>query len=298
MAEVATQFKERVIRHRQGLIAIDFGELWRYRELFGYLTWRDIMVRYKQTLIGIAWAILQPLLTILIFTWIFSHALKVTVPGPYAIMAFAGLLPWSFFANAMQAGSQSVVMSAQMISKIYFPRLIIPTSATLSGLVDFFISVLMVVGLMFYYDVTFTWRFLTLPIFFLLVFAAALGVSLWLSALNVKYRDIKHVVPFIVRIGIFVCPVMLTSAQMAGSPDKAIHVWWAPAWLSWRLLFYLNPVVGPIDGFRWAILGPQISEQYAIFWPGMLLSALVTLVLLVTGAYYFKAFERSFADVI
>ncbi len=294
MAEAAAQ-KERILRPRRGLIAIDFNELWRYRELFGYLTWRDIMVRYKQTLIGIAWAVVQPLLTILIFTWIFRNTFKNEIAGPYTIVAFAGLLPWSFFSNAMQAGSQSVVMSAQMISKIYFPRLIIPASATLSGLVDFLISILMMFGVMFYYHIhvaaglpnhiDFTWRLAALPVFFLMAFLSAFGVSLWLSALNVKYRDIKHIVPFIVRIGIFVCPVFMTTQQMAGG-------FWT------RVILSLNPVVGPIDGFRWAILGPAVSPQYAIFWPGMLVSAVVTLVLLVTGAYYFKAFERSFADVI
>lgn len=284
MAEAAAQ-KERILRARHGLIAIDFAELWRYRELFGYLTWRDIMVRYKQTVIGIAWAVVQPLLTILIFTWIFSGALNIEVPGPYVVVAFAGLLPWSFFANAMQAGSQSVVMSAQMISKIYFPRLIIPASATLSGLVDFLISMLMMFGVMIYCHIDFTWRLLTLPIFFLMAFMSAFGVSLWLSALNVKYRDIKHIVPFIVRIGIFVCPVMVTTQMMAPG-------YWT------RVILSLNPVVGPIDGFRWAILGPQVSQQYALFWPGMLASTAVTILLLVTGAYYFKAFERSFADVI
>lgn len=297
MAEAAAQVKERILKPRHGLIAIDFAELWRYRELFGYLTWRDIMVRYKQTLIGIAWAVLQPLLTVIVFTWIFSGYSKGKVNGPYAIVAFAGLLPWSFFSNALQAGSQSVVMSAQMISKIYFPRLIIPASATLSGLVDFFISFLMMMGMMVYFGVHFGWRLAALPVFFLMAFASAFGASLWLSALNVKYRDIKHIVPFLIRIGIFVCPVMLTSGQMAGSATKAIASW-APAWLSWRLVFSLNPVVGPIDGFRWAILGPRVDPQFAIFWPGMAVSATVTILLLVTGAYYFKSFERSFADVI
>lgn len=285
MAEAANQLKERILKPRHGLIAIDFAELWRYRELFGYLTWRDIMVRYKQTLIGIAWAVLQPLLTILIFTWIFSGYARGKIQGPYPIVAFAGLLPWSFFSNAMQAGSQSVVMSSQMISKIYFPRLIIPASATLSGLVDFLISCLMMLGLMAYFDVHFGWRLLALPLFFLMAFASAFGVSLWLSALNVKYRDIKHIVPFIVRIGIFVCPVIGTTQQMAGG-------FWT------RVVLSLNPVVGPIDGFRWAILGPGVDPQFAIFWPGMAVSAIVTVLLLVTGAYYFKAFERSFADVI
>jgi lipopolysaccharide transport system permease protein len=247
------------------------------------------MVRYKQTVIGVAWALLQPMLTILIFTWIFSGYSKGKVNGPYALIAFAGLLPWGFFSHALQAGSQSVVMSAQMISKIYFPRLIIPASATLSGLVDFFISMVMMLALMLYYgthgyDLDFGPRLLTLPFFFLMTFAAAFGASLWLAALNVKYRDVKHIVPFIIRIGIFVCPVIATSGQMAHG--------------KWRMLFSLNPVVGPIDGFRWAILGPQMDPHFAIYWPGLLISLAVTLVLLVSGAYYFRQFERSFADVI
>ena len=271
---------ERIIRPRKGIVGINFSELWRYRELFGFLTWRDIIVRYKQTAIGILWAVLQPLLTMVVFTVVFGKLAKFPSNDvPYAIMTFAGLLPWQFFSNALTRGSDSVVSAGNMVRKIYFPRLIIPASATLGAVVDFIIAFVVLLGLMAYYGVDFRIHLLLLPLFFLVVFISAFGASLWFSALNVKYRDVKHIMPFIVKMGIYVSPVGFMSSII---PDK------------WRFLYSLNPMVGVIDGFRWAILGPRFEP----FWPGFWISLSMVTLLLVTGAFYFRSFEKTFADVI
>jgi len=271
---------ERIIRPRKGLININFAELWRYRELFGFLTWRDVIVRYKQTAIGILWAVLQPLLTMVVFTVVFGKLAKFPSNDvPYAIMTFAGLLPWQFFSNALTRGSDSVVGAGNMVRKIYFPRLIIPASATLGAVVDFLIAFVVLLGLMVYYDVDFRIHLLLLPLFFMVAFMSAFGASLWFSALNVKYRDVKHVMPFVVKMGIYVSPVGFMSSII---PEK------------WRFLYSLNPMVGVIDGFRWAILGPSFEP----FWPGFWISLSMVTLLLVTGAFYFRLFEKTFADVI
>jgi lipopolysaccharide transport system permease protein len=271
---------ERIIRPRKGIIAIDFEELWRYRELFLFLTWRDILVRYKQTYIGVAWAALQPLLMMVIFTAIFSFVGKFPSHGaPYPILVFAALLPWQFFANAMTESSQSLVASERMITKVYFPRLIIPASAVMSGIVDLIISALILLALMWGFDVPFTSRMFMLPVFFIVAFLAAFSVGLWFSALNVRYRDVKYIVPFIVRMGMYVSPVGFISEVV---PEK------------YRFYYNLNPMVGVIDGFRWCILG----ERFEPYWAGFLVSVLVILILLVTGAIYFRSMERTFADVI
>jgi len=275
---------ERVIRARHGLVAIDFKELWRYRELFWFLAWRDILVRYKQTYIGIAWAALQPLLTMAIFTVVLGQIAKLEDGGaPYAVLTFAALLPWQFFANAMRESSSSLVASQNMITKIYFPRLIIPASAVLSGLVDFLISLVLLVALMIWYGVPFTAHLLLLPLFFLVAFAAAFAVGLWFSALNVKYRDVKYIVPFIVQMGIYVSPVGYISNLIG---DKL-----GSKWLFW---YNLNPLVGVIDGFRWCILGARFEP----YWPGFAASITVMVVTLITGAFYFRSAEKTFADVI
>ncbi|MFZ5994940.1 MAG: ABC transporter permease [Thermodesulfobacteriota bacterium] len=280
MKEASQSTAERIIRPRKGLIDINFAELWRYRELFGFLTWRDVLVRYKQTVLGVLWAVLQPLLTMVIFTVIFGKLAKLPSKGAaYPVMTFAALLPWQFFANALTQGSHSVVSAGNMVKKIYFPRLIIPASATLSGVVDFIIAFVMLIGLMIYYGVGFRIHLLLLPLFFLIAMFASFGVSLWLSALNVKYRDVKHIVPFIVRMGMYVSPVGFMSSVI---PEK------------WRFWYSLNPMVGVIDGFRWAILGPQFEP----YWPGFWVSLAMVLVMLVSGAYYFRYFEKTFADVI
>jgi len=261
-------------------VPIDFGEMWRYRELFVFLAWRDVLVRYKQTLIGVAWAVLQPVLAMVVFTVVFGELAGMPSNGaPYPVMTFAALLPWMFFSNAMNQGANSLVAASGMISKVYFPRLLIPASTTLSGAVDFIISFVVLLCLMAWYGVQFRVELFLLPLFFLLGFGAALGVSLWFGALNVKYRDVKHIVPFLVQAGLYISPVGFTSTVI---PEK------------WRFVYSLNPMVGVIDGFRWAILGPAFTPH----WPGIWASAVVVTLVLVSGVYYFRYTERTFADVI
>jgi len=272
--------EERVIRAKRGLVAIDFQELWRYRELFWFLAWRDILIRYKQTAIGVAWAVLQPVLTMLVFTVVFGRLAKLPSNGaPYAVMTFAAVLPWQFFANAMSASSGSLVASANMVRKVYFPRLIIPASSTVSGALDFAISFVILLVLMLWYGTPLRVHLLLLPVFGLICMLAAFGVGLWLSALNVKYRDVKYVVPFLVRMGLYVSPVGFLSSVVPGR---------------WRFWYGLNPMVGVIDGFRWAVLGPEFEP----YWPGVRMSVAVVLVTLVSGAYFFRTTEKTFADVI
>jgi lipopolysaccharide transport system permease protein len=272
---------ERIIRPRNGLAAMDLAELWRYRELFWQLAWRNVLIRYKQTLLGIAWAILQPLLTVLVFSFVFGRLAKLPSDGvPYAVLTFAALLPWQYFSNAMSESSNSLIASQNMITKVYFPRLIIPGSAVLSGAIDFLISLVLLVLMMFYYQVSFSHKLLLLPFFFLFTTMAALAVGLWLSALNVKYRDVKHVVPFLTRLGLYATPVGFSLSIV---PEK---------WLMW--FYTLNPMVGAVEGFRWCILGDQFEPH----WPGMAASTAVCVVMLISGAYYFRTTEKTFADVI
>lgn len=255
-------------------------DLWRFRELFYFLAWRDLLVRYKQTVIGVAWALLRPLLTMLVFTLVFGKLAKLPSSGvPYPILVFAALLPWQFFSNALSEASNSLIGNANLISKVYFPRLIIPASSIITSFVDFLISGLILVGLMVWYRFVPDWRILTLPFFITLAFAAAMGFGLWLTALNVKYRDFRYVVPFIVQFGLYVSPVGFSSSIV---PEK------------WRLLYSLNPMVGVIDGFRWAILGGESQ----IYWPGFSLSVTIVATALVSGVYYFRKTEKTFADVI
>jgi lipopolysaccharide transport system permease protein len=273
---------ERVLRPRHGLVAIDFRELWRFRELFWQLSWRNVLIRYKQTYLGIAWAVLQPLLTMAVFTVVFGKMARMDSRGaPFPVFSFAALLPWMFFANALTESSNSLIASQNMITKVYFPRLLIPASAVLSGMLDFLISFALLLGLMAWYHVPFTSKLLLLPVFFTLTFLAAMAAGLWFGALNVKYRDVKYVVPFIVRLGIFACPIGYLSDKFYF--DHPIGVW-----------FGLNPLVGLIDGFRWCILGAAFEP----YWPGFWLGIAVVAVLLVSGAYYFRATEKTFADVI
>lgn len=256
-------------------------DLWRFRELFLFLAWRDILVRYKQTLIGIAWAVLRPILTMVVFTIIFGKLAKLPSEGnaPYAIMVFAAMLPWQFFANAFSEAGGSLITNASMISKVYFPRLIVPTSAVIVSLVDLLISTVILAALMAWYGYLPSTRVLALPLFTLMAFAAALGVGLWIAALNVKYRDFRYIIPFIVQFGLYVSPVGFSSTIV---PEE------------WRLLYSLNPMVGVIDGFRWAILGGGT----VLYWPGLSLSIVLVMVLLVTGVVYFRRTEKTFADVI
>jgi lipopolysaccharide transport system permease protein len=255
-------------------------DLWRFRELFYFLAWRDILVRYKQTVIGIAWALIRPALTIIVFSGIFGQLAKFPSSGvPYPILVCAGMLPWQFFSNALSECSSSLITNSNLISKIYFPRLIIPTSAVIVSFVDFMISGIILLGLMTWYNFIPDWRILTLPLFILIAFMASMGVGLWLAALTVEYRDFRFVVPFIVQLGMYISPVGWSSSII---PEK------------WRLIYSLNPMVGVIDGFRWAILGGDAK----LYLQGFALSLSLVFLLLWSGIWYFRKTEKTFADVI
>jgi lipopolysaccharide transport system permease protein len=255
-------------------------ELWRYRELFYFLAWRDVLVRYKQTTIGFAWALLRPLLTLAAFTLVFGVVAKLPSGGvPYPLLVFAGLLPWQFFSNAFSEASNSLIENEKMITKVYFPRLIIPTSAVMASFVDLLASGAILICLMVFYGIVPDLRILTLPLFAGLAFCAALGGGLWFAALNVRYRDFRYVVPFFVQVGLYISPVGFLSTLV---PD------------SWRIWFYLNPMAGVIDGIRWALLGDRV----ALYGPGIAISVAVSVLVLSAGTYYFRRSEKAFADVI
>jgi lipopolysaccharide transport system permease protein len=255
-------------------------DLWRYRELFYFLAWRDILVRYKQTAIGIVWALIRPFLTMVVFTVIFGRIANLPSEGaPYPILVFSAMLPWQFFANSLSECSNSLIGNANLISKVYFPRLIVPTSAVVVSFVDFMISGMILLALMAWYNFVPSWRILTLPLFIGIAFAASIGAGLWLASLNVQYRDFRFIVPFIVQFGLYISPVGFSSSIV---PQE------------WRFFYSLNPIVGVIDGFRWAILGGE-SHLYL---PGFLLSLGFVALLLISGIWYFRKMERKFADVI
>lgn len=255
-------------------------DLWRYRELFYTLAWRDISVRYKQTVIGIAWALIRPFLTMVVFTIVFGNLAKLPSEGvPYPILVFSAMLPWQFFANSLSSASDSLISNANLISKVYFPRLVVPTSAVVTSFVDFMVSGMILVGLMAWYNFVPSWRIVTLPFFVAIAFVASMGAGLWLCSLNVKYRDFRYIVPFMVQFGLYISPVGFSSSIV---PEK------------WRLLYSLNPMVGVIDGFRWAILGGEST----IYFPGFCLSVGLVLFIFATGIQYFRRVEQTFADVI
>ncbi|PSB32756.1 ABC transporter permease [Chlorogloea sp. CCALA 695] len=254
-------------------------DLWKYRELFYFLAWRDILVRYKQTAIGIFWALIRPFLTMVVFTVVFGNLAKLPSSAPYPILVFAAMLPWQFFSNALTECSNSLINNANLVSKIYFPRLIVPTSSVIVSFVDFLISGMILLALMAWYNFVPSWRILTLPAFIIIAFAASMGAGLWLAALNVKYRDFRYIVPFIAQFGLYISPVGFSSSIV---PEK------------WRLLYSINPMVGVIDGFRWAILGGEAQ----IYLPGFILSTGLVVLLFISGIWYFRRTERSFADVI
>jgi lipopolysaccharide transport system permease protein len=255
-------------------------DLWRYRELFYFLAWRDILVRYKQTVIGIAWALIRPFLTMVVFTIVFGKLAQLPSGGvPYPILVFAGMLPWQLFSSSLSECSNSLLGNANLISKIYFPRLIVPTSAVVVSFVDFMVAGMILVGLMAWFNYVPPWQILTIPLFILVACAASMGVGLWFAALTVEYRDFRFVVPFVVQLGLYVSPVGFSSSII---PEK------------WRLLYSINPMVGVIDGFRWAILG----RNSQIYWPGFVLSTIFVILLLLSGIWYFRRTERTFADVI
>jgi lipopolysaccharide transport system permease protein len=256
-------------------------DLWRYRELFYFLAWRDILVRYKQTVIGIAWAVVRPLLTMMIFAILFSRIAKLHSEGsaPYPLLVMAGMLPWQFFSTAMSEASNSLITNSNLISKIYFPRMISPASSVITSFVDFLITLGLMAIMMVWYRYPPDWYLLALPAFVILAFATAFGTGLWLSALNVEYRDFRYIIPFIVQFGLYVSPVGFSSSIV---PEK------------WRLLFSLNPIVGVIDGFRWSLLRGESPFQLQSF----LMSSFTTSVLCISGIWYFRKMEKTFADVI
>ena len=258
-----------------------WSDLWRYRELFYILSWRDIAVRYKQTIIGIAWSVIRPLLTMLIFTVVFGKIANLPSEGaaPYAIMVFAAMLPWQFFANSLSESSNSLITNSSLISKIYFPRLIIPASSVIVSLIDFAISFVILLMLMLILQFVPSWQMIFLPFFIILAFAVSFGMGVLITALNVKYRDFRYVIPFIVQLGLYISPVGFSSSII---PEK------------WRLLYSINPMVGVIDGFRWAIIGDDSS----IYVPGFILSIVFTILTLFIGIRYFRKTEKNFADII
>jgi len=264
---------------RPGWVAIDFTELWHYRELLVFFAIRDIKVRYKQTLLGAAWAVLQPVLTMVVFSIFFGKLAGVPSDGvPYPVFAFCGLLPWQLFSYALTQSSNSLVQDAQVLSKVYFPRLIIPFASVVAGLVDFAIAFVVLVGIMLYYDIVPGWAVVTLPLFVVLALASALSVGLWLSALNVKYRDIRYTIPFLAQFWLFITPVAYSSSLVPPT---------------WQALYASNPMVGVVEGFRWVLLGKSAP-------PGIMLlvSVVATAVLLTGGLFYFRRMETTFADII
>lgn len=256
-------------------------DLWNYRELFYFLAWRDIAVRYKQTVIGVAWSVIRPVLTMAVFVVVFGKLAKLPTEAdaPYPILVFAAMLPWQFFANALSESSNSLVGNANMISKVYFPRLAIPASSVIVSFADFLISFAMLVLLMAWYRFVPSWHVALLPLFALLAFGVAVGAGLWFASLTVKYRDFRFIVPFVVQFGLYVSPVGFSSRIV-------------PA--QWRLVYSLNPMVGVIDGFRWSVIGGGVE----LYLPGLLLSVALVVLLLVSGVWYFRKTERTFADVI
>jgi lipopolysaccharide transport system permease protein len=267
------------IQPSTGWVSLKLGELWAYRELLYFLIWRDVKVRYKQTALGAAWAIIQPVSTMVVFSLFFGKLAKMPSDGiPYPIFSFAALVPWTFFSTGLAQSSNSLVASAKLITKVYFPRLVIPLATVLAGVVDFVLALLVLLAMMFYYQIVPTINVLWLPLFLLLAVVTSLGVGLWLSSLNVKYRDVRYVVPFLTQFWLFATPIAYPSSLLQEP---------------WRTIYGLNPMVGVVEGFRWALLGSRISA-----WSIVLVSALAALFVLITGAFYFRRMEKNFADIV
>jgi lipopolysaccharide transport system permease protein len=268
-----------VIQPQKSLFKIDLDALWQYRELLYFLVWRDVKVRYKQTAIGVVWALLQPLLTMALFTLVFSIFARIPSDGlPYPVFALSALLPWTYFSQAMARSGNSLVGDASLITKIYFPRLIIPLSAATAPAIDFFISFVLLLGLMAYYNILPTWHLLALPLFLFLAFITAFTAGLWLAPLNVRYRDVGYVIPFMIQLWMYACPVVYPISLV---PER------------WRSLYSLNPMVAVIEGFRWALLGKEFPDLRAAG-----VSVIATVLLFLTGVVYFKRMERTLADVV
>jgi lipopolysaccharide transport system permease protein len=267
------------IQPLHGWASLNLHELWEYRELLYFLSWRDVKVRYKQTALGAAWAIIQPFFTMVVFSLFFGQLAKIPSDGvPYPIFSYAALVPWTFFANALNQSSNSLVGSAHLITKVYFPRLVVPLSSVLSGLVDFVLAFVVLLGMMLYYGMVPTINILALPLLLLLALITSLGVGLWLSALNVEFRDVRYVVPFLVQFWLFSTPIAYPSSLLQEP---------------WRTLYAVNPMVGVVEGFRWALLGIDTAPG-----PVIAVSALMALLLLVGGAFYFRRMEKTFADIV
>lgn len=267
------------IEPTKGWVALQLKELWAYRELLYFLIWRDVKVRYKQTALGVAWAIIQPVFTMIVFSLFFGRLGKIPSDGiPYPIFSFAALVPWTFFAHGMGQASNSLVGSANLIKKVYFPRLSIPIASVTSGIIDFSIAFIVLLGMMLYYGILPTLNVIWLPFLLLLTVVTSLGVSLWLSALNVQFRDVRHVLPFLIQLWFFATPIAYPSSLLSEP---------------WRTLYSLNPMVGVVEGFRWALLGTETAPG-----PMLVVSSLTALALLVGGAFYFRRLEKTFADVI
>lgn len=274
-----SRFKTMRIAPARGWVSLKLRELWEYRELLYFLIWRDIKVRYKQTALGASWAIIQPFCTMLVFSLFFGHLGKIPSDNiPYPIFTFAALVPWTFFANGLGQSSNSLVGNANLITKIYFPRLIVPLAAVFSGIVDFLLAFVVLLGMLFYYGLAPTLHVLWLPLFLLLALVTSLGVGLWLSALNVEYRDVRYVVPFLTQFWLFATPIAYPSSLL---PQP------------WRTVYGLNPMVGVVEGFRWALLGTGAAPG-----PIIAVSSVVAVVALVTGAFYFRRMEKTFADIL
>jgi lipopolysaccharide transport system permease protein len=268
------------IKPSTGLAALNLRALWTYRELVYFMVWRDVKVKYKQTLLGMAWAVVQPVMTMIVFTFVFDRVANLPTDGiPYPVFSFTGLLPWGLFATALNQGSRSLVAHNNMITKIYFPRLILPMASVFAGLVDFVIAFFILIGLMLYFDVTPAWgRLWTLPFFLLLALVTALGVALWLSAVNVKYRDVNHALPFLTQFWLLATPVAYSFTTLSDTM---------------QLILSLNPMTGVVNGFRWALLGTE-SGPDLLFW----ISVLISILIFVSGLFYFRSMEKTFADTI
>jgi len=275
-ADSGTSFR---IQPSKGWVSLKLKELWTYRELLYFLIWRDVKVRYKQTALGAAWAIIQPVMTMVVFSVFFGRLAKIPSDGvPYPIFSFAALVPWTFFSNGLTQSSNSLVGSANLITKVYFPRLTIPISSVCSGIVDFLLAFAVLICLMFFYGITPTVNIVWLPLFILLALVTSLGFGMWLSAMNVQYRDIRFIVPFIVQFWLLATPIAYPTSLLKEP---------------WRTIYGLNPMVGVVEGFRWALLGTHTQPVSTI-----ILSSLVSLIVLITGAFYFRRMEKTFADVV
>jgi lipopolysaccharide transport system permease protein len=267
------------IEPSKGWVSLQLKELWNYRELLYFLIWRDIKVRYKQTVLGAAWAIIQPFFTMVVFSIFFGRLAKIPSDGiPYPIFSYAALVPWTFFANGLNHASVSLVGNANLIKKVYFPRLAIPIASVLSGVVDFILAFIMLIGMIFYFGIVPTLNVFWLPLLLMLAFTTSLGVSLWFSSMNVQFRDVRYVLPFLTQFWLFATPIAYPSSLLSEP---------------WRTIYGINPMVGVVEGFRWALLGTHTAPG-----PIIIVSTLVAIILLVSGALYFRRMEKTFADVV